>query len=161
MPSYTRYQLSIAEAFKACRAGGIALFSVYSDDSAIYHAAGHEGWQHEDRPIAAIGRRATGKLNVGGAREFACDTFTVDGFKRLVTRFGFQVERVETFPTRYATMARSVVAKMHDGAAPPTRYPNCRTFSPTLYDLNVAFSRANPGRGHYILLTARRPPEES
>ncbi|MCP4677641.1 MAG: methyltransferase domain-containing protein [Deltaproteobacteria bacterium] len=156
IPSYTRYQLSLGEAARVCRRGGRALFAVYNEESVIYEAQAKLSWGESEQPVAAIADRETGKLKVGGVKEFSCETFTVDSFRRLVQRNGFRPEYVETFPTLHVALPRSEIEAMPDSKEFMPEFPHCPFFSKKLYELDRNFSRASSGRGHYIVVTACR-----
>jgi len=155
-PSYTKYHLTMGEAARICRSGGYGLFSVYNEDSVIYDAEKNVQWDENERPIAAIAELITGKLNVGGERNFDCETFTIEQFSKLVNRQGFEIEEINTFPTLHASLPNSAVSQMPDCLEPLDGFPFCKLFSRKLYELDKAFSRATPKKGHYIVVSAKK-----
>ncbi len=156
IPSYTKGHLSTAEAARVCRKGGVGLFSVYNERSAFYDANRQIAWSRDERPVAAVANPDTGRLEVGGDREFNAETFTEDRLVRLLSRNGWAVRSMVSFPTLYVTLPRSTVERMPDSGSAVAGFPLAQAFSPTLYDLDRRLSQAHPGFGHYLVGVAER-----
>lgn len=152
LPSYTKYYLSIKEAYRIAKPDAICLFSVYNKESIIYDV--HDLNAGFNRPIAAIADVERGKLNVGGDKEIDCEAFSVEEIQKLTSRFGWEEIKLCSFPTIHASVSNDYFEKLFDRNSNLPEFPFARNFSNSLYDLDKMISPIML-KGHYIVITAR------
>jgi len=129
---------------------GMILFSVYNEESAIYHRVDKKpgSKDQQDLPIAAVMELDSGRLRVGEGRYFECEAFTKARMSRLLAQAGFASTTADfvTFPTLHLALDNSQALTF----APDAEFCGGR-FDPRLYAYDKQISKLFEDQGHYIV----------
>jgi len=123
VPSYTKFNLSLPEANRVLRKGGLAVFSVYNKNALFNKVAkGFFPSSKHNCPMASWvkfegfnGHKKEGvyKLVPQGREEiaFRIQPFSKNEFSGILNRFGFKVKHIGTFPILYSITPTDLINK--------------------------------------------------
>jgi len=166
VPSYTNHRLSIPEAWRVLKPGGVIILTVYNTEALFFEVQKEGSMLKREIPVAAEivkTRAGRDKLRIGGSFECDVETFSADEIHKYVKSAGFEVKEIRSFPTLYTALPKSMT-KRREGEEPirmgipllDELFHN-EDSSLRVHELDVQISKILKYKGYYLTLIAEKP----